>query len=185
MGTRSGDIDASLVRYLSEREKVEPAEVERWLNERSGLLGVSGRTNDMKELLRAAEQDHDERAALAVDLFCYRARKYVGAYMAVLGGVDAIVFGERDPGQWMAGSNYFARTQGFAGPIETATPAEVVHDVGYVRGVCPGDEADRFVIEDQGSLNGTFLNRRRIESAELSDDDELQIGKYRLVFFAR
>ena len=46
-------------------------------------------------------------------------------------------------------------------------------------------QGDAFVIEDQGSLNGTFLNRRRIESAELSDDDELQIGKYRLVFFAR
>jgi acetate kinase len=93
MGTRSGDVDASIVAYLSEREKVEPAEVERWLNERSGLLGVSGRSNDMKELLRAVEREHDERADFAVDLFCYRARKYVGAYMAVLGGTDAIVFG--------------------------------------------------------------------------------------------
>jgi acetate kinase len=92
MGTRSGDVDASIVGYLSEREKVEPAEVERWLNERSGLLGVSGRSNDMKELLRAV-RDHDERAEFAVDLFCYRARKYLGAYMAVLGGADAIVFG--------------------------------------------------------------------------------------------
>ena len=53
MGTRSGDVDASIVSYLSEREKVEPGEVERWLNERSGLLGISGRSNDMKELLRA------------------------------------------------------------------------------------------------------------------------------------
>ncbi|HEU4503790.1 MAG TPA: acetate/propionate family kinase [Nitrospira sp.] len=93
MGTRSGDVDASIVGYLSEREKVEPAEVERWLNERSGLLGVSGRSNDMKELLRAVERDHDKRAELAVDLFCYRARKYLGAYMAVLGGADGIVFG--------------------------------------------------------------------------------------------
>ncbi len=56
MGTRSGDVDASIVSYLSEREKVEPAEVERWLNERSGLLGLSGRSNDMRELLRVAEQ---------------------------------------------------------------------------------------------------------------------------------
>jgi acetate kinase len=92
MGTRSGDVDASIVGYLSEREKVEPAEVERWLNERSGLLGLSGRSNDMKELLRAV-QEGDERAAFAVDLFCYRVRKYLGAYMAVLGGADAIVFG--------------------------------------------------------------------------------------------
>jgi acetate kinase len=93
MGTRSGDVDASIVTYLSEREKVEPAEVEGWLNERSGLLGLSGRSNDMRELLRAAEQEHDRHAEFAIDLFCYRARKYVGGYLAVLGGAEAIVFG--------------------------------------------------------------------------------------------
>jgi acetate kinase len=93
MGTRCGDVDASLVGFLAEREKVTPAEVERWLNERSGLLGLSGRSNDMRELLRAAEQEGDRRAELAIDLFCYRARKYLGAYLAVLGGADAIVFG--------------------------------------------------------------------------------------------
>jgi len=93
MGTRSGDVDASIVSYLSEREKVEPAEVERWLNERSGLLGLSGRSNDMKELLRAANQDQDARARFAVELFCYRVRKYLGAYLAVLGGAEAVIFG--------------------------------------------------------------------------------------------
>jgi acetate kinase len=93
MGTRSGDVDASIVGYLSDREKVEAAEVERWLNERSGLLGLSGRSNDMRELLRAAEQEQDKRAEFAIDLFCYRARKYIGSYLAVLGGADAIVFG--------------------------------------------------------------------------------------------
>lgn len=99
MGTRSGDLDPSIVSYLAHREKVEVSEVERWLNERSGLLGVSGRTNDMRELLQAAAQD--ERAALAIELFCYRARKYIGAYLAVLRGAEAIVFGggigERSP----------------------------------------------------------------------------------------
>ena len=93
MGTRSGDVDPSIVSYLSEREKVEPAEVEGWLNQRSGLLGLSGRSNDMRELLRAVEQEGDQRAEFAIDLFCYRARKYLGAYLAVLGGADAIVFG--------------------------------------------------------------------------------------------
>jgi acetate kinase len=93
MGTRSGDVDASLVAFLAEREKVEASEVERWLNERSGLLGLSGRSNDMRELLRAAEQEGDARAEFAIDLFCYRVRKYLGAYMAVLEGADAIVFG--------------------------------------------------------------------------------------------
>lgn len=93
MGTRSGDVDAAIVSYLSERERVEPAEVERWLNERSGLLGLSGRSNDMRELLRVAEQEQDRRAEFAIDLFCYRARKYLGAYLAVLGGADAVIFG--------------------------------------------------------------------------------------------
>ncbi len=92
MGTRSGDLDPSIVSHLAHREHVTPDDVERWLNERSGLLGVSGRTNDMREL-EAAAQAHDERAALAIELFCYRARKYIGAYLAVLGGADAIVFG--------------------------------------------------------------------------------------------
>lgn len=93
MGTRSGDVDASIISYLCEREKAEPAEVERWLNERSGLLGLSGRSSDMRELLRAAEQEQDQRVMFAIDLFCYRVRKYLGAYLAVLGGADAIVFG--------------------------------------------------------------------------------------------
>jgi acetate kinase len=92
MGTRSGDLDPSIVSYLAQREKVDASEVERWLNEESGLLGVSGRTNDMREL-EAAAQAHDEQAALAIELFCYRARKYIGAYLAVLGGADAVVFG--------------------------------------------------------------------------------------------
>jgi acetate kinase len=93
MGTRSGDVDASIISYLSEREKVDATEVERWLNERSGLLGLSGRSNDMRELLRAAEEEQDKRAKFAIELFCYRVRKYLGAYLAVLGGADAIVFG--------------------------------------------------------------------------------------------
>jgi acetate kinase len=93
MGTRSGDVDASIVNFLSEREKVSPGEVERWLNERSGLLGLSGRSHDMRELLRLAEQERDTRAEFAIDLFCYRVRKYLGAYLAVLEGADAVVFG--------------------------------------------------------------------------------------------
>lgn len=93
MGTRSGDIDPSVVALLAEREKVSPSEVVRWLNERSGLLGLSGRTNDTRELLRAARDEGDERCRRAIAMFCHRVRKYVGAYLAVLGGADAIVFG--------------------------------------------------------------------------------------------
>jgi acetate kinase len=92
MGTRSGDLDPSLAGFLAEREGVAVSEVERWLNTRAGLLGVSGRSADMKQLLEL-ERAGDADAALAVEMFCYRARKYIGAYLAALEGADAIVFG--------------------------------------------------------------------------------------------
>jgi acetate kinase len=92
MGTRSGDIDPSLAGFVARRQGIDVAEVVGWLNTRSGLLGVSGRSRDMRELLES-ERRGDGRAALAVEMFCYRVRKYIGAYMAVLGGADAIVFG--------------------------------------------------------------------------------------------
>jgi acetate kinase len=92
MGTRSGDVDPSLVAFLARREGVSVEAVEGWLNTRSGLLGVSGRSRDMRELLEA-ERQGDHRAALAVEMFCYRVRKCIGAYLSVLGGAHAIVFG--------------------------------------------------------------------------------------------
>ncbi len=93
MGTRSGDLDPAIVSYLVRKEKITADEVEHWLNERSGLLGVSGRSHDMRDLLKTVEQDEDTGAKLAIELFCYRARKYVGAYLAALGGADAVIFG--------------------------------------------------------------------------------------------
>jgi acetate kinase len=92
MGTRSGDVDPSLAGFLARKEAVDIAEVDGWLNTRSGLLGVSGRSADMRELLDA-EARGDARAALAVTMFCYRVRKYVGAYLAALGGANAVIFG--------------------------------------------------------------------------------------------
>jgi acetate kinase len=90
MGTRSGDVDPSLIGHLARGEGVPAREVERWLNERSGLLGLSGRSRDMRDLL--ALEREDPRARLAVEVFCHRARKYLGAYLATLGGADAVVF---------------------------------------------------------------------------------------------
>jgi len=91
MGTRSGDVDPSLPAYLAHREGVEVAEIVGWLNRRSGLLGVSGTSRDMRELLAARDRGNG-RAALAVEVFCYRVKKQVGAYLAVLGGADALIF---------------------------------------------------------------------------------------------
>jgi acetate kinase len=92
MGTRTGDLDPTVPGFLAQREGVGIDEVEAWLNTRSGLLGVSGRSRDMRDLLQA-ERQGDARAGLALEMFCYRVRKYIGAYLAVLGGADAVVFG--------------------------------------------------------------------------------------------
>jgi len=92
MGTRSGDVDPSLAGFLARNERVSIEQAEAWLNTQSGLLGVSGRSRDMRELLEA-EAAGDARAALAVEMFCYRVRKYIGAYLAVLGQTEAIIFG--------------------------------------------------------------------------------------------
>jgi len=92
MGTRSGDIDPSLVNYIARCEKISSDRVEDLLNKKSGLLGLSGKWRDMRELLRDDEKGV-AAAALPIDIFCYRARKYIGSYLAVLGGADAIIFG--------------------------------------------------------------------------------------------
>jgi acetate kinase len=90
MGTRSGDVDAGILFYLLDQGKMSPAELDECLNKRSGLLGVSGSSGDMRDLIEKAP--HDQAAAEAVELFCYRAKKYLGAYAAALGGVDLVVF---------------------------------------------------------------------------------------------
>lgn len=92
MGSRSGDLDPALVPYLAERERTGAADIVELLNQRSGLLGVSGISRDVREIEDAAAKG-DARARLALDLFAYRARKFLGAYLAVLGYADAVLFG--------------------------------------------------------------------------------------------
>jgi acetate kinase len=91
MGTRSGDIDPAIVLHVMAREELGASEANALLNKHSGLLGLSGVSNDMRALLEA-EAAGNERARLAVDVFCYRLRKYVAAYVGVLGGVDGVAF---------------------------------------------------------------------------------------------
>ena len=99
MGTRPGDLDPGVLAYLVRAERFTPDELDDFLSRRCGLIGVSGTTADMRDLVAAAP--HDARAADAVELFCYRARQWVGALAASLGGVDMIVFaggiGEKSP----------------------------------------------------------------------------------------
>lgn len=90
MGTRPGDLDPGLVVHLMRLEKLSPGEADDLISNRCGLLGISGTTADMSDLL--ARRGDDARAAEAVDVFCYQARKWVGAYAAALGGLDTLVF---------------------------------------------------------------------------------------------
>src|SRR6185503_686712 len=92
MGTRSGDLDPAILDFVAAKEGMTFSDVDNMLNKQSGLLGVSGLTADMRELLAEEGEHADRRARLAIDLFCYRVRKYIGAYLATMNGADAIVF---------------------------------------------------------------------------------------------
>jgi acetate kinase len=101
MGSRSGDLDPAIVSVIARKEGLSASEVDTLLNTQSGLLGISGLTNDMRELQAELKEHDDRRVRLAIEVFCYRARKYIGAYLAGMGGADAVVFtggiGENSP----------------------------------------------------------------------------------------
>ncbi|MGE4589074.1 MAG: acetate/propionate family kinase [Acidaminococcaceae bacterium] len=100
MGTRSGEIDPAIIPFLMEKENMTAPQIDDYLNRRSGILGISGLSSDFRDLESAANRG-DERSQLAIDLFAYKVKKYIGGYVAAMGGVDAIVFtagvGENSP----------------------------------------------------------------------------------------
>jgi len=91
MGTRCGDIDPAIIKYLMNKENLTIEEMDVYLNKRSGMLGISGLSSDFRDLCSAADEGN-ERARLALDIFSYKVKKYIGSYAAAMGGVDAIVF---------------------------------------------------------------------------------------------
>ncbi len=91
MGTRCGDVDAGVLAFLERTEKLTASQSEEMLNKKSGLLGLSGISSDMREILKAADEGQP-RALLALKAYCYRVRKYIGAYVAAMGGLDAVIF---------------------------------------------------------------------------------------------
>jgi len=91
MGSRSGDIDPGIIFFLAREAGLDLAQLDSLLNRKSGLLGISGLSNDVRTLIKAADEG-EERAALALEMFAYRVKKYIGAFMAALGGCDAIIF---------------------------------------------------------------------------------------------
>jgi acetate kinase len=91
MGTRCGDLDPGVLAFLEREEKLTASKSEEVLNKKSGLLGLSGISSDMREILRAADEGQ-QRALLALKAYCYRIRKYIGAYVASMGGLDTVIF---------------------------------------------------------------------------------------------
>ena len=92
MGTRCGDVDPSIVTFIMQKESLDVATANTILNKHSGILGVTGVSSDMREVREAALVHNNERAKLGLDMYYYRVRKYIGAYAAAMGGVDAVVF---------------------------------------------------------------------------------------------
>lgn len=91
MGTRSGTIDPAVIAFLMDKEKMTVSDINDYLNKKSGMLGISGVSSDFRDIQVAADAGND-RAQLAIDIFCYRAKKYIGEYAAVVDGVDAVIF---------------------------------------------------------------------------------------------
>jgi acetate kinase len=91
MGTRCGDIDPAIVKYLSEKENMSVSAIDGILNKKSGVFGISGVSSDFRDVEQEAEKGN-ERAKLALDVFIHKVKKYIGAYTAIMNGVDAVVF---------------------------------------------------------------------------------------------
>ena len=92
MGTRSGDIDMGAVAYIMDKERIGTKTASTLFNRHSGLLGITGISSDFREIREAADEKGDERALLAIKMFDYRIKKYIGAYAAAMGGIDVLVF---------------------------------------------------------------------------------------------
>jgi len=149
MGTRSGDLDPAVVPYLMQREKLSAGDIDALLNKRSGLLGISETSNDMREIVEAMEAGSG-RHALAFNMFCHRVRKYIGAYAAVLGGLDAVVF------------------TGGIGENAVQVRAEILRGLGFL-----GIELD----EEANRRGDTRLSRGPTQALVIPTNEELAIAR--------
>jgi acetate kinase len=166
MGTRSGDIDPAILDFVSGKEGMSLEQLDGMLNKQSGLLGISGITADMRELLAEVEESDDRRARLAIDLFCYRVRKYIGAYLAAMNGADAIVFsggiGENAPeirARICEGLEFLGIT------LQASTNAALRAGEGRIDG--PGSRVELWVIPTDEELLIARDTWRVVSGAEL------------------
>jgi len=150
MGTRCGSIDPSIVTFLQEKEGLSPKEIDSLLNKQSGYLGISGLTSDQRDLTDAAEKGNT-RAQLALDIQRYQIRKFVGAYSAAMGGVDAIVFtGGIGENSTITRARVLARLE-YMG-LDLDTVANAAADGKEMEITKPGSKVKAFVIPTNEEL---------------------------------
>lgn len=148
MSTRSGDLDPGLVWYLARTEKMSAELFQKMVNHESGLLGVSGTSSDMRDLLK--REATDERAAEAVAMFCFHVKKWIGAFAAALGGLDTLVF------------------TGGIGENAPVIRARICDELEFL-----GVELD----EKQNATNADVISRGRVSVRVVRTDEELMIAK--------
>ena len=156
MGTRSGDMDPAIIDHIAAKEGYSTPEIEGILNKQSGLLGVSGLTNDMRELLAEEAEHGDRRARLAIDIFSYRARKYIGGYLAAMNGADAIVFA------------------GGIGENASSVRARICDGLQWMGVEIDAERNEAMVDGKEGRIDG---NGSRVEVWVIPTDEELLIAR--------
>lgn len=149
MGTRCGDIDPALITYIMEKERLDVKEVSDLLYRYSGLKGISETTNDMREIQEEAALG-SERHKLALDIFCYRVTKYIGAYAAAMGGLDAVVF------------------TGGIGENSSVVRALVLENLEFLGIEVDGEANDK---------NAQLISRGRVKVLVIPTDEELVIAR--------
>ncbi|NLG26093.1 MAG: acetate kinase [Clostridiales bacterium] len=160
MGTRSGSIDPSIIEQIMVRDQVPAEQVMTILNKKSGLLGLSGRSSDMRDVLNAAEAG-DGQCEMALDVWAYGIRKYIGAYAAAMGGLDAVVFtagiGENNPGlraQILEGLSFLGIEIDRAANAAATGEANVTSPGGRVQVLVVPTDEERAIARDTLALVG-------------------------------
>ena len=157
MGTRSGDVDPGLLLFLLRERKMTPEQLDEMLNRQSGLKGLSGITSDMRELEAAADAGNPD-ALVAIQCFCYRAKKYLGAYLAALGGADAIVF------------------TGGIGQTSAGARARICQGLASM-GILLDEEANRKTRASSGQVLDISDRESRVRVLVIGTDEELMIAR--------
>lgn len=157
MGTRSGDVDAGILTYLAEKENMTAAEIDNLLNKKSGLKGLSG-TNDMRDIIQKTT-DGDDNARLALQVFTHRLRKYIGAYAAVMGGVDAIVF------------------TGGIGENSPVVRHRATQRLDFLGAIINEDKNSEIRLSDDEPVQSFSMNHSRVQLLAIKTDEQYSIAR--------